>query len=57
VLRLARFRGTDKDEFIDSRRVNGHAFLLLQEAIIFLDRHLPIRSRIRLTRPCARTGR
>ncbi|MDX9982063.1 MAG: ATP-binding protein, partial [Lentisphaeria bacterium] len=46
VLRLARFKGTDKTEFLDSRMVHGHAFLLFQEALVFLDRHLPIHSRI-----------
>lgn len=38
-LRLARFRGTDKREFLDQRQLNGHAFLLLEEAILFCQRH------------------
>lgn len=44
-LRLARFKGTDKSEFIDNRQVNGHAFRLLDEAMSFMMRHLPIASR------------
>ena len=44
-LRLARFKGTDKTEFLDNRQVRGHAFDLLDEAMTFLMRHLPIRGR------------
>jgi ATP-dependent DNA helicase RecG len=46
VLRLARFKGTDKTEFLDSRQVRGHAFRLLEEAMAFAERHLPVASRI-----------
>src|SRR5205823_10901511 len=35
-LRLARFRGTTKDEFFDQRRLHGHAFTLLEGASTFL---------------------
>lgn len=45
-LRMARFRGVDKTEFIDQRQLQGHAFLLLEEAILFLRRHLPTAGRI-----------
>lgn len=45
-LRLARFRGTTKTEFLDQRQLQGHAFLLLREADLFLRRHLPIAGRI-----------
>ncbi len=45
-LRLARFRGTDKTEFLDQRQVQGHALLLLDEAMQFLTRHLPVAGRI-----------
>jgi ATP-dependent DNA helicase RecG len=31
-LRLARFRGIDKNEFLDQRQLNGNAFHLLTEA-------------------------
>jgi ATP-dependent DNA helicase RecG len=44
-LRMARFRGVAKDEFIDQRQVHGHAFSLLDEAMIFLGRHLPVAGR------------
>ncbi|MFN6193525.1 MAG: ATP-binding protein, partial [Planctomycetota bacterium] len=41
-LRLARFRGTDKEEFLDQRSVRGPAFQLLEEAEIFCQRHFPM---------------
>ncbi|MEI7938421.1 MAG: ATP-binding protein [Verrucomicrobiota bacterium] len=44
-LRLARFKGTTKDEFLDNRQLHGHAFYLLDEAMAFLHRHLPISGR------------
>lgn len=44
-LRMARFRGTKKDEFIDQRQIHGHAFLILEEAMVFLSRHLPVAGR------------
>jgi len=44
-LRLARFKGTDKNEFADNRQYQGHAFHLLDEAMAFLHRHLPISGR------------
>ena len=34
-LRRARFRGTDKNEFLDQRQLHGHAFDLLSEAMQF----------------------
>jgi ATP-dependent DNA helicase RecG len=45
-LRMARFRGTDKTEFLDQRQVCGHALELLEEALQFLSRHLPVAGRI-----------
>lgn len=42
VARLARFRGTTKDEFIDEQQVRGHAFALLYAAMGFILRHIPI---------------
>ncbi|MBI4454932.1 MAG: putative DNA binding domain-containing protein [Acidobacteria bacterium] len=45
-LRMARFKGTEKTEFLDNRQLNGHAFLLLEEAMLFLRRHLPVAGRI-----------
>jgi ATP-dependent DNA helicase RecG len=45
-LRLARFRGVDKNEFLDQRQLQGHAFSLLSEAMQFLTRHLPVAGRV-----------
>jgi len=45
-LRMARFRGVDKSEFLDQRQLEGHAFTLLDEAMLFLWRHLPVAGRI-----------
>lgn len=40
-LRMARFRGTDKTEFLDQKNVRASAFKLLEEAEIFCQRHFP----------------
>jgi len=45
-LRMARFRGIDKSEFLDQRQIEGHAFFLLNEAMLFLRRHLPMAGRV-----------
>ena len=45
-LRLARFRGVNKSEFLDQRQIEGNAFYLLEEAMLFLRRHLPVAGRI-----------
>lgn len=45
-LRMARFKGLDKSEFMDNRMIHGHGFLLLEEAMLFLQRHLPIAGRV-----------
>lgn len=45
-LRMARFRGTTKTEFVDQRQLNGHAFRLLEEAMQFILRHIPVADRI-----------
>ncbi len=45
-LRLARFRGTGKLEFIDQKQYTGNAFTLLEKAMDFLRQHLPIAGRI-----------
>ena len=44
-LRLARFKGIDRSEFLDNRQVYGNAFRLLEEGMAFLLRHLPIAGR------------
>ncbi|NQV06283.1 putative DNA binding domain-containing protein [bacterium] len=46
AIRLARFRGVTKSEFIDNRQFHGHAFSLLRRAEAFFDLHLPIASRV-----------
>lgn len=43
-IRLARFRGTTKDEFRDNRQYDGHAFDLFRHAERFLSDHVPIAS-------------
>jgi ATP-dependent DNA helicase RecG len=45
-LRLARFRGTDKTEFIDNRQEVGNVFDLLIRAQRFLRDHLPVAGRV-----------
>ena len=46
TLRMARFRGTDKSEFLDNRQEQGNAFELLQRAQRFFRDHLPIAGRV-----------
>ncbi|MBB72294.1 MAG: ATP-dependent DNA helicase RecG [Legionellales bacterium] len=43
-LRLARFKGINKDEFIDSKYIDGNAFELLRSALRFANQHLPVAS-------------
>ena len=45
LLRVARFRGLDRSEFLDNRQFNGNAFTLLASAERFLRETLPIASR------------
>lgn len=45
VLRIGRFRGTDRMEFLDNRQFNGNAFTLLANAERFLRDTLPIAGR------------
>lgn len=42
LLRMARFRGTDKTEFVDNRQEVRNAFSLLKRAQRFLIDHLPV---------------
>lgn len=46
LLRVARFKGTDKTEFLDNRQFRGHAFDLLAKAQRFLLDHVPVAGRI-----------
>ncbi|MHB8894699.1 MAG: AlbA family DNA-binding domain-containing protein [Candidatus Geothermincolia bacterium] len=41
-LRMARFKGADKTEFMDQRQVRAPAFKLLEEAELFCQRHFPM---------------
>ena len=45
LLRVARFRGTDRMQFLDNRQFNGNAFALLANAERFLRDSLPIAGR------------
>ena len=45
LLRVARFRGTDRMEFLDNRQFNGNVFTLLTNAERFLRDTLPIAGR------------
>jgi ATP-dependent DNA helicase RecG len=46
LLRVARFRGTDRTEFIDNRQFHGNVFVLLQRAERFLRESLPVAGRV-----------
>lgn len=46
TLRMARFRGHDKTEFLDNRQETGNAFDLFVRAQRFLRDHLPVAGRI-----------
>lgn len=46
LLRVARFRGTDRTEFIDNRQFHGNVFGLLQRAERFLRESLPVAGRV-----------
>jgi ATP-dependent DNA helicase RecG len=46
LLRMARFRGTDKTEFIDNRQEIGNIFQLLIRAQRFLRDNLPVAGRV-----------
>lgn len=44
VMALARFKGIDKAEFIDNRRISANVFKLLEQAMYFFSLHFPIAS-------------
>lgn len=46
LLRVARFHGNDKTEFLDNRQFHGNAFDLLLKAERFLRENLPVAGRI-----------
>ena len=45
-LRLARFRGTDKNEFVDSGRADGNFFNQLDAGMAFLFKHLSLSGKV-----------
>ena len=45
TVRLARFKGIDKTEFLDHRQLHGHAFQILDESMHFILRNIPIAGR------------
>ena len=46
LLRLARFKGNNKDEFIDNQRIHGNVFKLLDAAMSFFFKHLSLSGKI-----------
>lgn len=46
LLRMARFKGTNKDEFIDNQRVRGNIFKLLDAAMAFFFKHLSLSGKV-----------
>lgn len=42
LLRLARFKGTDKTVFMDNQRIQGNLFKLLDAAMAFIFKHLSL---------------
>lgn len=46
LLRVARFRGRDKTEFLDNRQLHGNAFELLVKAERFLRENLPVAGKV-----------
>jgi ATP-dependent DNA helicase RecG len=46
LLKVARFRGRTRDEFLDNRQFHGNAFALMRRAERFLIDSLPVASRI-----------
>lgn len=46
MLRVAKFRGVDRSEFLDNRQFRGNAFYLLERALQFIMENLPIAGRI-----------
>lgn len=43
---MARFKGIEKGEFLDHKQFIGNAFEILDEGMMFLSRHLPLKGRI-----------
>lgn len=45
-LKMARFKGTDRHEFLDSDLIYGNVFELLEKGMLFVRRHLPVAAKI-----------
>lgn len=45
IIRLVRYRGIEKGDFIDNKQIYGNAFVLLREAEAFVQRHISIAAR------------
>ena len=45
-LKVARFKGLDRSEFIDNDLIYGNCFQLLEKGMMFIRRHLPVAARI-----------
>jgi ATP-dependent DNA helicase RecG len=45
-LKLARFKGIDRHEFLDSDLIRSNLFELLEASLLFVRRHLPLAARI-----------
>lgn len=45
-LKMARFKGTDRHEFMDNEFVYGNIFELIEQSSLFVKRHLPIAAKI-----------
>ncbi len=46
TLMLARFKGVEKGEFLDHKEFVGNAFEALNEGMLFLSRHLPLKGKV-----------
>ena len=46
LLRMARFKGTTKDEFIDNQRITGNIYTQLDAAMAFFFKHLSLSGKI-----------
>lgn len=50
-LKMARFRGINKNEFIDNKAVRGNIFDLYESAMSFLESYLPVSGKIEVGNP------
>jgi ATP-dependent DNA helicase RecG len=45
-LKVARFKGEDRRDFLDSDRIYGNVFDLLDRGMLFISRHLPLAAKV-----------